>query len=484
MSEFLTSGNAPVLSAAESAGYRVRTRGILRQLNVGFFQTASFRLAVIYAIVFGISSVILSASLWHSTSGLLDRRTQAEIRVYAKSFSNRYNSGGILAVTKTINSMLIGETADHALFLLVDAQGNRIAGNLDNWPPTVALPRKWYLLPVRTGNSQTTVFYRFYLLPGGFKLLVGHDTSAETGILNILQSGMVSALLEMVVLCLVGASVIRVLAKRAISDLSAVVDAISEGDLTKRVGQRTSGYEFDRIARAVNEILDRMAALMEGVRNVSNSIAHDLRTPITRVRVRLEDAILYAAGEDELRQAIELATCDLDNLTSLFQALLRIGEIESGTRRSAFCDFDLEPILLDLMEMYGAVADEREITLVNDIDCKMTLVGDNQMIQQAIANLLGNSIKFSPSGTSVRLSVQIEQDNLQISVQDEGLGIPEKDLARASERFYRAEVARSTPGTGLGLALVAAVCSLHRGTLRLENTRPGLLATITLPRIH
>ncbi len=482
MTEHLTINDAEFLSRKGDLIGRVRrVRPILR-LGVGLLGTASFRIALVYAVVFGISSFFLSISLWNSTSRLLDQQTQSAIRVDAKSLAQSYSTGGLIGLIKEIDDKANIESNRHGLFLLVDPEGDRIAGNLEEWPKAAVAQRKWYLLNLGSGTERKAAFYRYYPLPDGFRLLVGQDARVKTRFLGILRRGMFSAFVEMILLGLVGAIMIRQLVKRAMSDLSTVVDAISEGDLTKRVKQRSSGHEFDRIAKVVNEILDRMNALMDGVRNVSNSIAHDLRTPISRVRIRLEDAVLYTTDTIELRNAIELAIGDLDRVSDIFQALLRIAEVESGTRRSAFKEFDLLPTLSNLSEMYGAVAEERNIALANNIDYAITLVGDDQMIQQALANLLGNAIKFSPPGSTVQLSAISDNHNVQIVVRDEGPGIPEEDRMRATDRFYRAEAARSTPGSGLGLALVSAVCGLHGGYLHLENNVPGLEARIVMPR--
>jgi signal transduction histidine kinase len=218
---------------------------------------------------------------------------------------------------------------------------------------------------------------------------------------------------------------------------------------------------------------------------VSNAIAHDLRTPITRARARLEDAAEHAGSESELRAAIERAVADLDGVTSVFQALLRIAEIEAGARRSAFAEVDLGPLLADLAELYGAFAEDRGLQLALDVPDTLSLLGDRELLQQAVANLLDNAIKFSPPGGHIRLAATAEGRRLRIEVCDDGPGIPEADRARAADRFFRGEQARSTPGSGLGLALVQAVAMLHDGTLLLEDAAPdsaskGLRAVLLL----
>jgi signal transduction histidine kinase len=224
-----------------------------------------------------------------------------------------------------------------------------------------------------------------------------------------------------------------------------------------------------------------MGRLMEGVREVSNAIAHDLRTPITRARARLEDASAHAETATDLRAAVERATADLDGIVAVFQALLRIAEIEAGSRRAAFTTLDVAPLLADVAELYGAVAEENGIALTVQAPERLPTFGDRELIQQAVANLVDNAVKFSPPGGAVRLSATLTPTGVEIAVVDQGPGIPEADRARAAERFFRGESARNTPGSGLGLALVQAVAQLHGGGLRLADASPGLIAILSLP---
>jgi signal transduction histidine kinase len=209
-----------------------------------------------------------------------------------------------------------------------------------------------------------------------------------------------------------------------------------------------------------------------------------LRTPIARARARLEDAATHAAGEAELRSAVDRAIADLDGVTSVFQALMRIAEVEAGSRRSAFAEVDISPLLADLAELYGALAEEKELRLVLDVPDTLEVFGDRDMIQQAVANLLDNAIKFSPVGGEVRLAARSAERQVVITVVDQGVGIPEEDRERATERFFRGERARSTPGSGLGLALVQAVATLHDGALILEDARPGVRAILRLSAVR
>lgn len=447
-------------------------------------RSAGVRFAVLYALVFGVSTVVLGASLRYSTLGLMNRETHDAIQADWQSLNNHFQQGGLPGLVLSIRNRIDEDISRNAIYLLVDPLGNRIVGNLVRWPPQVIdSPPGWYEVAVVAGNNKRSqALLREYELPGGFRLLIGRDQRTSAQLRRILRDGLIWALAAMVALGAVGAFVIRGLFRRSLAEISATTRAISRGDLTPRVRRSGSGDEFDQLAETINDMLDRISRLMDGVRQVSNAIAHDLRTPITRARARLEDAVLHARTEDELRAAIDRATADLDGVVRVFHALLRIAEIEAGSRRSAFADFDLVPMLVDLAEFYEALAEEQGLTFEHAWPDSVKMFGDRDMIQQAVANLIDNALKFAPAGTPLILAVRTDGAEIEIHVADRGPGIPESERARATERFYRVETARSTPGSGLGLSLVLAIAQLHGGSLRLEDNQPGLRAILVLPR--
>ena len=303
---------------------------------------------------------------------------------------------------------------------------------------------------------------------------------------RLLGQTLLYALLMVVLLSALGAIVVRNLFHRMVSNVAGTAARIAAGDLGERVPLVGTGDEFDQVAATINDMLDRIARLMDGVRQVSNSIAHDLRTPITRARAELEDALLTTRDPDALRGAIERGVDNLDGITKVFEALLRISEIEAGARRSAFAVFDLAPLLGGLGEFYTALAEDRGIALAVSCPPSLPVRGDRALLQQAVANLLDNALKFSPEGSAVRLEATRLAGRIHVEVVDGGPGIPEADRSRAVERFFRGESARNTPGSGLGLALVQAVMQLHGGELSLGHGGggaggPGLCATLALP---
>jgi len=446
-----------------------------------FFGQAGVRFGMIYASLFGASSLALAAFLWWSTAGLLDRQNEAAITADTQGLLERYIEGGVQSLIDAIEQRIAGNVDDDAVYLLVDANLRRLAGNLERWPRSVAVDFEWADLSIDRGGMRSKARVRHEDMLVGLHLLVGRDVESRVQLRGIVADAMLWGAVIAVLLGTVGAVAVRGLFRATLADVSATAAAVSAGDFTRRVKVTGHSDEFDLLAETINDMLDRIARLMDGVRQVSNAIAHDLRTPITRARMRLEDAATNARTEGDLRQAIERAQTDLDGIVAVFQALLRIAEIEAGARRSAFTRVDATPLLTDLAELYEAAAEETGQTLVARIPPAAVVFGDRDMIQQAIANLLDNAMKFSPPRGVIRLSAHAVPGAVEIVVADDGPGIPPPDRERATQRFFRGEAARSTPGSGLGLALVQAVAMLHGGTLRLEDNAPGLRAVLQLP---
>ncbi len=362
----------------------------------------------------------------------------------------------------TIDDRLSQDIEDDYVYLLVEPAGRRIAGNLSHWPQEVTQSADWYELPIERAGVRSLALVHKYELPGGFRLLIGRDVHLRAQLRSLLTDALLWALLVVMAMASIGALVVRSMFRRTLANVSATAAAIAAGDFSQRVRLSGRGDEFDQLAETINDMLDRLGRLMEGVREVSNAIAHDLRTPITRARARLEDAAEHAGTVAELRAVVERATADLDGIVAVFQALLRIAEIEAGSRRAAFVRFDLAPLLANVAELYGAVAEDKGVALSVDVPEHLPLYGDRELVQQAVANLVDNAVKFSRAGEAVRVSGTITPAAVEIAVADQGPGIPEADRLRATERFFRGETARNTPGSGLGLALVQAVAQAAR----------------------
>ena len=333
-------------------------------IDRGLFRSAGFRFGAIYALLLGISATALALFLWWATAGLLDRQTEAAINADAQGLSERWAEGGLSSLIVTIEDRLAQNIDDDAIYFLADRSMHRVAGNLERWPAKVSTAGPLYELPVMRAGMRSLANVQRFDLPGGFHLLIGRDVQVRAQLRGLLTDALLWAVLVVVLMATIGALVVRNLFRRTLANISATTSAIAAGDLAKRVRLTGRGDEFDQVAEVINDMLDRITRLMDGVRQVSNSIAHDLRTPITRARTRLEDAAIHAQTPDDLRAAIERATVDLDGIVGVFQALLRISEIEAGSRRSSFARIELSPMLAEVVELYEAVAEEHGISVV------------------------------------------------------------------------------------------------------------------------
>ena len=410
----------------------------------------------------------------------------AAIRADAAALTDRRRTPSIEALADTIEDRLALDVQGEALYLLLAPDGKKLAGNLENWPSEANAEQPWIRMPLLRDGLVSEARILPQDVDGGHGVLVGRDVAEKLRLRGLLSEGIAWAASASAAIALFGAWGLRRALERRMAPVYGTAEAIAAGNLSQRVPLSDRDDEFDRLGRTMNAMLDRIAQLMEGVRGVSDAIAHDLRTPIARARAKLEEALAGARDEEALRAAVEQGIADLDGIARVFQAVLRIAEVEAGARRAAFAPVDLAPALADVAELYGAVAEAREQKLVADLPTSLPIVGDRDLLMQAVVNLLDNALKFTPEGGSVRLSAEMSPGLVEIAVADDGPGLPPEDKARAGERFFRADAARSTPGSGLGLSLVRAVAALHGGGVALGDThpgeaRPGLTVTLRLP---
>jgi len=443
-----------------------------------YLKSAGFRFAALFAVLFLAAILGFALMLWWGTAGTLSRQIDDAIRADAIGLQEAWRGGGVAAVKEAIGERLAVDIDDHAIYVLMDEAGNRLAGNLDRWPGAAEMPASWSADTVRRDGVEVPA--RLYRVPldQGHRLLVGRDATDREKLRSLLSEALLWSFAVAVAFALAGAAALR----RALADrlraASSTAGAITAGDLSRRVPLSTQRDEFDQLGESMNAMLDRIDQLMAGIKGVSDSIAHDLRTPIARARMRLENALLSAADEESLRAAMETTVADLDGISRVFQALLRIAEAEAGARRAAFAPFDLAAVLTDAAEVYGALAEERQQHLETSWPEQLQMVGDRDMVLQAVANLLDNAVKFTPEGGTIRLSANAPaRGRREIIVRDEGPGLAVEDRARAGERFFRADPSRALPGSGLGLSLVKAVAALHGGELRLGDAEAGAAKT-------
>jgi signal transduction histidine kinase len=373
-----------------------------------------------------------------------------------------------------------------ALYLLTDGSHRPMAGNLDAWPAITVNPGNFVEFDYErrmNGVPETRrARGRLFMLTGNFYLLVAQDVHDRDLTQRMFTTTLPWTVALILVFGLLGGALMSRNMLRRLDAINRASNEIVAGNLTQRVPVSGAYDEFDVLAENLNRMLDRIERLLKGLREVTDSVAHDLRTPLNRLRQRLEQsqARLAASGSDT--GEIERAIADTDQLIGTFNALLLIAETDAGAARGAMSPLDLVSVASDVSELYEPLAEERNVTLTLVTASVPIIEGNRSLVAQALANLVDNAIKYTPPGGRVAVSISQSFAGVDLRVADSGPGIPAEDRTRVVERFVRLEASRNSPGTGLGLSLVAAVAHFHNAQLLLEDNAPGLKATLRFPR--
>jgi signal transduction histidine kinase len=317
-------------------------------------------------------------------------------------------------------------------------------------------------------------------LPDGGFLYVGRDLAEQRSISDLVIKSLLAGAGASLLVLVIGALLFRHQIEKRIGEIRRTAHRIEAGDLTQRIPV-SSDDEFGRLSVDINRMLDRIGHLMDGVRHVSNAIAHDLRTPLGRIRSRLDDALHRGPTAASLSEAAGAAIEGIDELTLVFEKLLQIAEAESGVRARSFEAVDLNGIAKDMVELYDATAEERQVSLKPAGGGAVLAEVDRNLVASAVASLIDNAIKYAGPGATVEVGAYAQPRSVAIVVRDNGPGIPADERPRVTQRFYRLDHSRNLPGNGLGLSIVSAIATLHGGALQLEDAAPGLLARIVLP---
>ncbi len=439
------------------------------------------RLALGYGLLVALSMAALAAVLYFGTVGVLEHSIDAKINSVAERLMERYREGGLDALQDEIGLQLNDRIdTDTEVLVLLSPQGRALAGNLRGWsgPPPV-LDQMAYRTLSREGERFSA---RLLTLPldGGARLVVGRDLREVDAVRGVIERALAVAAAVSLLLAFGGALLFRRQLERRIGSIRRTAGQIAAGDLSRRIAIRGDD-EFARLNADINRMLDRIEELMEGVRHVSNSIAHDLRTPLGRVRARLETALQLAAGPEALEASARAAIEEIDNVISVFEKLLQIAAAESGVRGASFEQIDLQAIAADIVELYEPAAEMQGATLAIEADGPHVVRGDRQLVAGALAGLIDNALKYGGAGVDIKVSVRAEPGQVALVVRDDGPGVPPGDLARVCERFYRVDRSRHLPGNGLGLSIVTAIARQHGGRLVVANAAPGLEVRLELP---
>jgi signal transduction histidine kinase len=448
-----------------------------------FWGTVAFRLALSYGLLAIGSMSVISAAFYFGTVGVLERSTDAKLLSLSTRLAGHFESRDGEGLRQEIQQLLVdGIEQDTEVYLLVAPDGREVVGNIFGWTQKSApLDRLTDLAVMRNGRpSLSRLLPR--LLPDGSILVVGRDLQDQREIERLVWRALLAGGVTAVLLAIGGALLFRRQLEHRVGAIRRTALEIEAGDLSRRIPISDVEDEFARLNRDINRMLDRIEHLMDGVRHVSNAIAHDLRTPLGRIRSRLEEALRPGDSMAQLAGTARFAIQQVDELIQMLDRLLQIAEAESGTRRQSFAPVPLASVLNDVVELYDATAEAEGITLVSEIAGRPIALGDKNLLTSALANLIDNALKYAGSGSTVQVRAIEERDTVALLVQDDGPGIPPTERARVVDRFYRLDQSRRLPGNGLGLSIVTAIASLHWGKLDLTDASPGLIARVVLPR--
>ncbi len=454
------------------------------------FRATAFRLALAILALSAVGAgIVLTVIAWQVVS-VVDGEMAQTIEAEAKGLADQYAQGGVRRLGSVIEAR--ARQPGSSLYLLTDAAGEPLAGNVQQIPPGVLEHPGFVDTPYRTfggGNRGRRALARIYVLPGGFRLLIGHDLGDRGRIGAVMVRALAISLVFFAVLAAAGALFVAQRVLRRIDAMNTSAHGIMAGDLTQRLPVSGSGDELDRLAEGLNEMLGRISELMQGLREVSDNIAHDLRTPLTRLRNHAEAALAFGDDAAAYRQALEKTIEESDSLIKIFNALLLIARAEAGADRDALQRFDVGEAARSVAELYEPIAEQEGVALAVRTEGALTIWGYRELIGQTIANLVDNALKYGApkegaefgAKPAVVIVARRVGASVVVTVADAGPGIAPVDRPRVLGRFVRLEGSRSRPGSGLGLSLAAAVARMHGGSVELEDNNPGLRVRITLP---
>lgn len=439
------------------------------------FRSTSLRLAAFYTAAFALSVVVLGAITLLTTRATLKQQFDARIDSEAAALAQEFRTEGLSGVVQAVGER--DRTPGALDYGLDGPDGAPIAGRLAG---SRAAPG-WSTLRLSTAHGPEAIRVLTTTLPGGYALRIGDDDARNDALEQTVVAGFGWAFAGVVVLGILGGLGLSYGVHRRLNAMSAAAEAIINGDFSRRIpvrgptsgSGRGGGDDLDRLAATFNRMLDRIALLMESLRQVSNDVAHDLRTPLTRLRQRLE-ASRTARTAPERMAAISGALEDVDAILDTFAALLRISQIEGGARRTAFRPVDLTALARAVVGDFAPSAEDAGQRLTLEAGEPLAVDGDPELLTQMLVNLVENALRHAGDRARVTVRVAAEGGGAVVAVADDGPGVPPAERERVFDRFYRLERSRSTPGSGLGLALVAAVARLHGATVTLADAAPGL----------
>ncbi|MBJ3785185.1 sensor histidine kinase [Devosia sediminis] len=463
------------------------------------WRTSTVRLTATFIAIFGIFAILLMAFIGWQSSVQIQRQQTDDINREIRQFERIEALQGVRALAFAFNR--VSSQPGPGIYYLADATGQYLLGNVTDVPVEVVINPGVYSFeyerPNPLGDSadaedprpprqrEGVAVVRSIELDNGMRLVVGRDVVERRGYSAIILQSFLVGVIGIILFSLIAGGITARRVLKRIDTIQQTSTKIMSGNLSERVPVTRRNDEFDALAANLNAMLDRIEQLLQGLKEVTDNVAHDLKTPLTRLRSQAEAALRDTASPETREKALETVIGESDRLIRTFNALLMIARVEAGAPSGALADIDVSAIVADMAELYGPVAEDEGIAIEARIEPGVTLKANRELIGQAMVNLLENAVKYAKpeTGDGGRVEVELKRvsGKVRIVVADNGPGIPEADRKRVLERFVRLEKSRSEPGSGLGLSLVNAVARLHGGTLTIEDNAPGVRAVIELP---
>jgi signal transduction histidine kinase len=449
-------------------------------------RTHAFRLAALYFLVFAASVLGVLLFVYWTSADFVERQTEATLDAEITGLAEQYAQRGLSGLVQIVAARSAGDRGDAMLYLVTDPDGQPLAGNIAAWPAAVPARTGWLSFAVEArvkGRIEThPARGRLIIIPGGYRLLVGRDISDAAAFRDQVKTTLLwSGLVALGVGLLGGTAMSRNLLRR-VELVNRTSERVMAGNLSDRVPLDGTSDEFDQLAANLNRMLDQIERLMTAMREVTDDVAHDLKTPLARLRARLELALIGPADAPAQSEAIRAAIDEADRLLATFNALLGIAAAEAGAGRDQTGPLDLSEVARSAAEFYEPVAEAKGFDLSLAVEPDVQIRGDRHLLSQTLANLLDNALKYAVGG-ELRIRVFRAGERAVLEVADRGPGIPEADRETVFDRFVRLEPSRSTPGNGLGLSLVQAVARRHHGTVALADNQPGLRVRLEFPAL-
>ncbi|HEU5047204.1 MAG TPA: ATP-binding protein [Rickettsiales bacterium] len=443
------------------------------------FNSTILRLTLLYAAFFSISIIFILTFVYFATVREIENQITHRINVQLNQAQSIYHAGGLDALKKATSEFLEEDDDGLSIYLLVDNQGKQLVGNMEAWPQEVEYSDNWMMFyiesQVEAGGIH--VLARERTFPGGYRLLVGYSLKGPDRTRKIMFDVVSASIVLAFIITAFGGAMFSGVIRKKLEGVNQICRQVIGGNLDVKVPVTGSGDEFDHLADNVNGMLTRIAELVNGLKQASDNIAHDLRTPLNRHRIRLDGILTHDLPVPKMRENVKAGIEEVDMIVETLNSILRISQAQSGVASGHFVTFDLSLVVENVIDFYGDLAEQKHITLDSTIPPGISATGDKPLITQAIANLIDNAIKYTPKNGKVSVTLRVNEQYVECIVADNGTGIPPHLYDKVKERFFRMEASRTSAGTGLGLSLVDAVAKLHRGELIFEDNAPGLKAT-------